>query len=502
MSDRRRSSAQLTKELLDKEFVPVEAKSKALATGIYTVTKRAPFLGSVLQCLNIMYSHYIPTAGIMFNTDAKRWDMYINPKFFVDKLNNSKIDPKIHVNSNGTPFTVQQRGDLARAAVLLHEINHITNKHPFRVPFLKISSRKRRLMNIAADMAINQFISGLPMGCNQCATAPNGQCQPMPNKDGIPEMFPNPDCPGRCIDVKDFHDIDEKTGNKVPWKETQTMEFYYEQLLRKLDDPDDNEGQGEGDGSAGGGADHNNLPQTIDEHMWDGAAEEKDMLEATEDLIKRAMIKQKLSFDELPGSIKDLLTEIKTRKSELDYRSMILLAIKKSASGHERKHTWTRKSKRYGNMAPGTKVGDLPKLNLYLDTSGSISIEELNEFLEIVDNFLKAGSRKCRLNLFHTANYYSVDYKLGDRLDRKMVESGGTELKSSFEDIAKRRPDLAIFVTDGCYSNVEFEKMVPPSIKFPSTLFIISRQGSADHPIKRLGTTIKIPESEKPRSKK
>lgn len=490
-SDRRRT--QITKEIMEKEFVPVEEKSRALATGIYNVTKSAPFLGSVLQCLNIMYSHQIPTAGIMFNTDAKRWDMYINPKFFCHKLGNVKPDPGV---------SKQQAGDLARRAILLHEISHITNKHPFRVPFLKISSRKRRLMNIAADMAINQYIKNIPMGCDQC---------PPFDIDNL-QHCKNEDCPGRCIDIKDFADKDEKTGAKIPWKESQTMEFYYEQLLRRLEDPDEEEGgEGDpgdgsgnpqqGDGSAGGGANHSNLPNTIDEHMWDGAAEEKDMLEATEDLMKRAMIKQKLSYDELPSSIRELLQEINSRKVELDYRSMILQAIKRSASGHDRKHSWTRKSRRFGNKAPGTKVADLPKLDMYLDTSGSISIEELNEFLEIVDNFLKAGSRKCRLNLFHTNNYYSEEYKLGSRLDRSMVESGGTCLQSSFENIAKRRPDLAVFVTDGCYGNVEFEKMLPPSVKFPQTLFIISRQGSKDHPIKRLGNTIQIPNSEKPRGR-
>ena len=102
-SDRRRT--QITEEMMKKEFVATEEKSRALATGIYNVTKSAPFLGSVLQCLNIMYSHAIPTAGIMFNTDAKRWDMYINPKFFCHKLNNVKPDPGV---------TKQQAGDLAR----------------------------------------------------------------------------------------------------------------------------------------------------------------------------------------------------------------------------------------------------------------------------------------------------------------------------------------------------------------------------------------------------
>lgn len=474
MSDRKRSKAQITKELLDKEYVDIEEKNRALSTCLYNTRNAYPFMGAVLQSMNIMYTHQLQTAGIMFNTDAKRWDMWINPKYFCDRLNNSKI--------KGTK-SAREAGDLARQAVMLHELSHITNKHPIRVPFLKISPRKRMIMNVAMDMAINQYIKNLPTGCAEC---------PPPNSG---EPCKNDDCPGRCIDVKDWHDeVTEKDGTqkKVPWEKGQTAEFYYEKIIERMSEDGEGEG-GEGDPESGEG-----IPQTLDEHMWEGNVDEKEMLEATEDLMKRAMIKAQFDYSDLPDSIKDLLEHIKSRRAQLDYKGMILSAIKKSASGHERKGTWTRPSRRYGNKAPGTTVGDLPKLHMYLDTSGSISTEELNEFLGIVDNFLKAGSRKCRLNLFHTSNYYGAEYKLGTRLGgeggiNSHVESGGTCLEDSMRDIAKRRPDLAIFITDGYYGDVQAEKWLPPSAKFPQCLFIISRQGSVDHPLKRFGTTIKIP---------
>ena len=451
----------VTKEMMDKEFVSQDEKSRCLATAIYSCSKTHPFMGSVMQCLNIAYAHTLPTAGIMFNTDAKRWDMFINPYYFCKKLD-----------------------DAQRKAVLIHELSHITHKHPLRVPFMKISAHKRILMNIAADMAINQYIKDIPMGCPQCPPFDSGK--PCTN-----EM-----CPGRCIDVNDYHDKDPKDPNKkIPWEHNRTMEHYYEKLMTRFDDPDEDDGNG--DGNAGGGADHGDLPQTLDEHLWDGAAEEKDMLEATEDLVKRAMVKARLSYEDLPGHIKDLLDDIKVRRAELNYKALILAAMKKHASGHNRKNTWTRKSKRFGNKAPGTKVGDLPKLNLDLDTSGSISIEELNEFLDIVDQFLKVGARKCRLNLFHTAQYYSEEYKLGHKLDRKEVQSGGTDLTQTMENIWKRRPDLSIVVTDGCYGDVNVEQWMKPGQQWPQTLFIISKGGTVDHPLKRLGDTIKVPDGDK-----
>lgn len=454
MSSRIRPS--VTKEMMDKEFVSVEDKSQCLATAIYETSKTHAFIGSVLQCLTIQYAHTLPTAGILFNTDAKRWDMLVNPYFFCKKLNAAE-----------------------RKAVLIHELSHITHKHPLRVPFMKISARKRMIMNIAADMAINQYIKDIPKGCKQCP--PIDAQQPCPN-----EM-----CPGRCIDVADYYDQDPKTGTKTPWPINRPMEAYYELLIKRFQDPED----GKGDGNAGGGADTSDLPNTIDEHMWDGAGEEKEMLDATEELVKRAMIKARLSYDDLPGHVKELLEDIKTRRAELNYKALIMAAMKKHAAGHNRKNTWTRKSKRFGNKAPGTKVGDLPKLELHLDTSGSISIEELNEFLEIVDQFLKVGARKCNLAFFHTAHYGRQQYKMGTKIDRSMIQSGGTDLTETLKDIFTRRGDLSIIITDGCYSDVPVESWMKPGEQFPQVLWIISKGGSENHPLKRVGDTVKVPDS-------
>ncbi len=478
MSSRVRSK--VSKETLDHEQVSVELKTRALASAIYECSKTHPFLGSVLQCLTIQYGHVIPTAGICFNTDAKRWDMIINPYFFCKKLNL-----------------------LEQKAVMLHELSHITHKHPLRVPFLKISARKRMLMNIAADMAINQFIKNLPKGCPQC---------PKPEERKPCE---NDLCPGKGIFVEDYFDTDEKTNKQIPWEKNRTMEYYYEKLLQRFQDPDkedddDGDGEGEGDGegksgkgkgdgkgkgNAGGGADTGDLPQTLDEHMWDGAAEEGDMLDATEELVKRAMVKARLDYSSLPDSVKELLEDIKMRRAELNYKALLLLAMKRHAAGHARKSTWTRKSKRFGNKAPGTKVGDLPKLQNFVDTSGSISIEEANEFLDVVDQFLKVGARKCKLGFFHTALYKNEEYRVGTRIKREDIQSGGTDLTPVMQEILLKKPDLSVVITDGCYGDVPVESWMKPGDKWPTTLFIISKGGTKDHPLKRLGETVQIPDT-------
>jgi predicted metal-dependent peptidase len=446
----------ISAKVVEEEFVDPHKKKQSLQTGIYDVTKKAPFLGSVLQCLDIEYSHLVPRAGIMFDVDGKKWRMYINPHWYCEMLTQKN-----------------------RAAILLHEIYHVTHKHPMRAPFLKINEHRRSLMNIGMDMAINQYIKDLPNGCQQCPPVEEqfkgAQCE-------------NKKCPGGCIDIKDYFSHDDK-GNKVPWEPLKPMEYYYHKLIERYSELNDGDGPGEGEGEGG-------TPSEFDSHAWDGSAEESEIMDATEELVKRAMQKRGLTHDKLPGHIKDLLQDIDSRRNELNYRALILSAIKKHASGFDRESSWTRKSRRFGNKAPGRRNGPQPYLDNYIDSSGSISIQEANDFLDIIDNFLKVGARKCDINLWHTNVYHSAKYKLGDRIEKDQWQSGGTCLNDTLRKIYEKQPDLAIILTDGCYSDVNVESWMKPGEHFPQIIWIISRDGYEEHPIKRLGVTIKIPNTD------
>jgi len=457
----------ITAKLVEEEQVDPHKKKQCLQTGIYDVTKKAPFLGSVLQCLDIEYTHIVPRAGIMFDADGKKWKMLINPWWYCELLTQK-----------------------SRKAVLLHEIYHITHKHPMRAPFLKINEHRRMLMNIAMDMAINQYINDLPNGCQQC-----------PPKE---EMFKgasceNEKCPGGAIDIADYHDFDSK-GNKVPWETFKPMEFYYHKLIERFSEVSDGNGKSKqpGDGNSSGNGDGKGEkgPEEFDSHNWDSGPEESEMMDATEELVKRAMQKRGLTYDKLPNHVKELLTDIEARRAELNYRALILSAIKKHASGFNRESSWSRKSRRFGNKAPGTRNGQLPFLDNYIDSSGSISVQEANDFLDIVDSFLKVGSRKCDMNLWHTRVYHSQKYKLGDRISTQMWQSGGTDLTDTLKMIHQKQPDLSIILTDGCFCDVNVESWLNPSEHFPQIIWIISRDGSEKHPLTRLGTTIKIPNTD------
>lgn len=601
-----------------KHNISEEDKKACLNTSMYALYKQYPFYGAVLQVMNTSYSYMLPTAGVGFNADMKRYELMLNPVFFCKALN-----------------------DEQRIAVLLHEIMHITHQHLIRVPFLKVSNHKRILLNIAGDMAINQVIRNLPRGCKEC---------PPLEEQQKGSQCKNEFCCGFAIDYKDYFDIDDTTKKRTQWSAGKTMESYFEKLMERYEEPKDADktkrflliavadanvdvtatgtkkgkvavytvngiqsiggvklvkdknvllpcqtnaldngiyivkdigsptspamlerhanhdgsstgvvtvddfgalknqkkkakptgwvvkgtpksqtdktvdvdvvdfvweeqemqvgegGQGLSEDGSGAGEGIEGLPRQFDSHDWGSGADENDILDATEDLVKRAMTKQSMSHDEMPGHVKDLLDDIKARRAELNYKALILAAIKRSATGVDRKNTWTKSSRRHGDDAPGLKMGELPKLDFHIDTSGSISIPQVNEFLGICDEFLKVGSRKCTLNLFSDVSYYGTKYRMGDRVTqdmiRKNVSMGGTCLESTMRQILKAKPDLTVVLTDGYYGDVQVEKWLKHGQKFPEILFIIEANGTVDHPLKRLGKTIKVNRSEKANGKK
>lgn len=388
-----------------------EVKQK-LQNTIFNISRTQPFFSNVLQCLEIQYSDVtVPTAGVCFNKSRKKWELVINPNFFCNELN-----------------------DLEREAVLIHEIYHITHNHIFRSNFMTATPEKRQILNIAMDMAINQYI---------------------PN---IPKM---------AINVENFKDDDG-----TPWEKHQSYEYYYKKLKEN--------------------AEKYKSEQPHDSHDWDHQdAEEVD--KETSNLIKRALQKNSNGWDKTPEHIQEAIKSLEASNANLSYKKILESAVIKHASGVNRVHTWFKPSRRYGNISPGTKVGNLPYLANYIDTSGSISVEEVNTFLGVIDGFLRSGSRKCTVSLWHTELYKTIRHRCGMTIDGNIFENGGTDVESTLLDIHKRSPNLSIILTDGYFGDVKYESWIRRGEKFPQVCWVISSDGDINHPLKRLGMTVKIP---------
>ncbi len=332
-----------------------------------------------------------------------------------------------------------------RPNIMLHEILHFTHTHIPRFGEMQVAEENRPQLLIAADAAINQFIPKLPEGAITLDWL---------NKTFNLKLQPNRSMEEYYQELKDLHE-QQKNGKKKGKNG---------EMLSDI--------------------------TTQDEHPWENmsAEEQQEMLKEMQKVIKRTVEKaETYGPSTVPDNIKDLLERIDVQIKKLDYKRILRDTIKKSLSVSDRAYTWSRPSKRFGKFCPGTKTDELPSLQVFGDTSGSISHIELNEFMQVISGFLKVGGRKCKLGLWHTALYYFKNYKLNGRLKEDDIRAGGTDVTPVLLHIQKHKPELAVILTDG-----EFYEGFKGKID-TDVLWVISKNGNVNHPYsKKIGKTLKM----------
>lgn len=396
---------------------------KDIQKAIYSLFKKEPFFALLLQEINIRMTPQVPTMGVSFDKKINKFFMYINPSFY-KKMNG----------------TEQQ-------AVLIHEILHILHKHILNVRM--IDTKDRAMLNIAMDMSINQYITGLPNGCPECPTDPK-KIEPCKNKD----------CVGKCINVQDW-----KTKDGKPFPKFKNFETYFD-LIK---DTKDNSNKDIFESYAG------NEGQTLDQHDFEQLSDEekKDVLKEMKGVLERTIEKSSYGHSQVPEYVKDLLKQIESNIGAINYKKILSQVIKKSLNMLDREHTWHKPNKRYGYLSKGTKVGQIPNAYFLADTSGSISHTEINEFMNVVDNFLKVGQKKCWMGLWHTQLYSVKKYRVGTKLKETDIEAGGTDPNPTLEYIKSKNPDLSVILTDGYFSL--------PNKKYSNNiLWVIAKNGNKD----------------------
>lgn len=329
---------------------------------------------------------------------------------------------------------VNKLTDKELKAVFQHEIMHVLYKHIFLYRSQFKGNEKTRL-NVAMDLVINQRIKNLP-------------------KDA-------------CF-IENFKDKDGKV-----FPPNLTLEGYYDLLT---DDATYKNSKGE-EKMVG------EITKPMDVHDWDDI-EEKEALEGMGDLIKRAQNHYEKNHGISSKELQDCLDEVLKDAKGLDYKRILLSALKKSLPSKDIDKTWIRPSRRYGLLAKGNKVKPLPRIELYIDTSGSISYDELNEFLSVTRNFFTVGVKKTDVYFFHQKVYNKKTFKRGFKVTPEDVQSGGTDLQGVFDTMDKTRPDLAIILTDGYYDRPNVKKNVP------KTVFIMKETSNKEHCLKDIGQTL------------
>ena len=414
-----------TKEIINRE--PYEEAFMNLMSSPHYV--KQSFYSFVIAKMQVSINKSVPTAGAGFFND--NYQLIINPDFF-------------------NPLPLEQR-----IGILLHECNHVILKHIFRK-----GERDHKLFNVAADIALNQSIprNMLPKGAL------------------YPDSFK-----------------DEK-GNS--WPENLTAEQYYElakeEQEKQEQEKQEQEGNGEGKCSNCGGSGEqenengekekceacggsgeqgsgyqpsngnpnltgNDDPSLDDHSMWDDISSEEEELasEMMEKILEQAMEK---SRGNVPGNIETLM-ELWKRAPKLSWKKILKKFV--SSKKGSRESTIKRRNRRIRTLGvKGNKVSyDQPEIVVGIDTSGSMSDEEIVEGLQEINEVCKITNSKMKIVQIDTQINGVEEYDPKKKTFKRRG-CGGTYMGAMIEYLLKEKVpyDVLVMISDMFIEDVSTDK--------------------------------------------
>jgi predicted metal-dependent peptidase len=342
-------------------------KAQTLSKTAKDLMLKEPYYGFFLIMLNKLWNKKIPTAGVSKN--GINYQLVINDDFW------------------------ENLTELERLGLLKHELLHIAFGHLTTV--FKFSDR--RLANIAMDMEINQYIdaSWLPGGelssdeFKQLKETITTELEQAKENNATREelIVISKKLPFRGIMIDDYAELnlDIKAGAR----------YYYD----KLKEAKDNKAQKGTSGSEAfdnlcdqmDSSDGDSLP---DHSTWD---EFEDLSEAEQKLIEKQV--QKLLSDAkeqtikkrgtVPGEIEGIIIIDEIKPPKFDWRGYIRRFTGVSTKVYTKKIR--RKENKRFDANPGLKVKMKQHMLLAIDTSGSVSDNELKEFMSEMHHIYKCG---------------------------------------------------------------------------------------------------------------
>jgi predicted metal-dependent peptidase len=382
-------------------------KQDSLAKASKELMLKEPFYGLFLIGLNKLWSKRVPTAGVCKHNI--NFQLAINEEFW------ETLSPEHHIG------------------LLKHELLHIAFFHLT----IHTDFKDKNLANIAMDLEINQYIDAQYLPDGGC-TIDNEMFAPMnlPKKVGCREYY-------RLLQ----QELDNGDGTSK-----------FEQMMKAM---------GEGQPTYGNG---NPVP---DHSTWDefedlSEAEKKLVMKQVEHQLKEIADQVTKSRGYVPGELKGLLDKLNSSEpAKFDWKSY----LRRFTGGSQR--VFTKKLRRKFNKRfednPGLKIKFRKHILVAVDTSGSVSDTEVQEFFHEIDHINKTGAEitivQCDSRIQHIG-----PYKAGDKIE--IHGRGGTEFDPVLELYNENQDKYTclVYLTDG-----ECSCSVKPVGKL---LWVISTRGS------------------------
>ncbi len=379
---------------------------------IVNLLRDEPFFAALSRRMEKVATKGVPTAGVKFNEDRCRFEMYYNPEFMNE----------LH---EANPTFVK--------GVLLHEFYHIVLLHvTSRIP----GERMTKKWNVATDLAINSELSSFESDFE----SPSGyvvQSSMLPmDKALIPSVGPFAKYPPHL-----------------------SAEEYMEMLPEHEDKNDSENGEsgdsesgdsgGQGDGNGNGFDDHSDWGDS------DGTDEKRKIAEERlKEAVKEAYVEaQSKGFGSVSQSMRKNIKEAITPK--VNWRSVLRSFVKASQRANKTS-TIKRLNRRYAYIHPGRKAQRQAKIAVSIDQSGSVSdsmlaafYSELEKLAQLAEFTIVPFDTEVSKENIHV-------WKKGERHEKERYMYGGTCFNAPTRWVNENTFDGHIVLTD-----MEAPKPVP-----------------------------------------
>jgi len=227
------------------------------------------------------------------------------------------------------------------------------------------------------------------------------------------------------------------------------------------------------------------LSHILDGHKaWDDVKDDPVMKEFAKDIVRKAKDLCNKQYGNIPGAVLAQIDELLRRKKSIVPWGRVLRMFVASAQESVLDYTVKKISKRYGTR-PGTRKGDVLKLAVAIDTSGSISDEQLQLFWNEIRWVWKNGAEvwvyECDTQISERS-----PFKFKGKWDGKVHGRGGTDLEPPLKE-CERKYDALIYFTDFYAPVIETQYRI-------QTLWVLTTELEKDQYPYPWGKHIKIDE--------
>lgn len=360
-----------------------------LLRAVVGVARHKEFYGHVVAQFEKRYvrdPHLVKTAAVGRSKGERFVKFYLNENYF-ERIYAQGF-AEAGQTENEQRIALKQSRDYASGAIE-HEVLHVVLDHLIR------NFEDHTRGNVAMDCCVNQYLS-------EARRHPNWI---MPSRYGLPN------------------------GNTCVW--------YYEQLKDNKQYLSD---------CASGAFGVGGLMSWVNSghSMWGDIKNDPMAREFMKDVIRKAVENTSTAgWGNVPGGIQLSIEEmLKWSKPKIPW-SKVFRGFCASAVENLLSYTMSRESRRFGTR-PGTRKQDVLKVAVIIDTSASISNEELVVFFNEVRWMWRNGSQ---VTVYEADTEVVRSYEFTGRFDGKVHGRGGTNLEPALIAV-ERHYDVAVYFTD------------------------------------------------------